>query len=122
MVFGLSISSCSDDKDFNYPEEMLLGTWDGTDIKIDGKWTDITSPIYYKFWFSVKFNSDGTYYGSGFFGTGKGTYKAEKDMIYTYVDKKEYARYKVLSMSDTKAELTMYIGDESFDIRVAKKK
>ena len=121
--FALSFSSCSkDDKKFDYPMETLYGTWFSTAIKgSDGKWLDITSPIYADYWFSIKFMSDGTYYGMGYFGDGKGTYKAEKNMIYTYIEGKVFARYKIISMTDKRAELTMSMGDESIDIRVDKK-
>lgn len=125
MLFALSmisLSSCSKDEDkFDYPMETIYGTWNGTDVLIDGKWRDITNYPYTQFAFSIKFNSDGSYYGSGYFGNGSGTYKAEGNTITTYIDGKEYARYIVKTLSNNKAELTMFMGDDSMDIKVEKK-
>lgn len=118
-------TSCSKDDDpkFDYPMETLYGTWEGTGINVDGKWIDPTDWLYTKFAFSIKFNSDGTYSGKGYFGNGSGTYKAEGNMIYTYISGKEYARYTVKSLSNNKAELIMSVegSSETLELRVQKK-
>lgn len=122
LVSLISLSSCSKDDDgFDYPMETVYGTWKGTDVYVDSKWVDITTYPYTKFAFSIKFNSDGTYYGSGYFGNGNGTYKAIGNTITTYVNGEEYAIYIVKSLSSNKAELKMIMGDDSIDIRVEKK-
>lgn len=121
LVSLISFSSCSKDDDgFDYPMETLYGTWKGTNVYVEGKWIDITRYPYTEFGFSIKFNSDGTYYGRGYFGNGGGTYKAEGNTIITYINGEEYARYTIKSLSSNKAELTMYMEDNSIDIRVEK--
>lgn len=119
----ISLSSCSDDDDakFDYPLEVLYGTWEGTDVYVDGSWYDITKYPYTKFAFSIKFNSDGSYSGSGYFGNGSGTYKAEGNTIFTYVKGEEYAKYTVKSLTGSNAELTMNMNGESIDIKARKK-
>lgn len=121
----LTFSACSSDDDdvkFDYPMETLYGTWKGTGIKVDGSWIDVTSWLYSKFAFSITFHSDGTYSGKGYFGNGSGTYKAEGNMIYTYVNGKEYNIYKVKSLTGNKAELSMGVtgSDEWIEIKVEK--
>lgn len=126
-AIGLSVAGCDKDKDENkdpflYGTENLIGTWDGIAIKTDGgSWLEIPqgSPAS----FSATFNSDGTYSGEGQYGNGSGTYKASGNMIYTYIDNEEYARYEVSSFQDGVAEMTMTVigTDESFEIRVKKR-
>lgn len=120
----LSFASCSSDDDeeqsFNYPMESLYGTWEGTEIKTDDVTIDLTNWLWYEYDFSITFNSDGTYRGKGYFGNGTGTYKAQGDMIYTYVSGEEYARYKVLSFSNNTATLIMYKDNESVQLKVKK--
>lgn len=122
-MFVLTSCSKDDEADFNYPMETLYGTWEGTGINVDGKWIDPTDWLYTKFAFSIKFNADGTYSGKGYFGNGSGTYKAEGNMIYTYVSGEEYARYKVKSLSNNEAELVMSVegSSETLELRVQKK-
>jgi len=125
MATVLSFTSCSSDDEeegFNYPMENLYGTWEGTEIKTDEATIDLTNWLWYEYDFSITFNSDGTYRGKGYFGNGTGTYKAQGDMIYTYVSGTEYARYKVLSFDGSNATLIMYMGDESIQIKVKKSK
>lgn len=125
MASFVSFTSCSsdDEPDFDYPLETLYGTWEGTGIYIDGKWIDVTDYWYSKFAFSITFNSDGTYYGKGYFGTGSGTYKTSGKTIRTYVNGEPYNVYMVKSLSGTTAELSMGVegSDETIDIRVKKK-
>lgn len=125
VITVLSFTSCSkdDDEKFNYPMETLYGTWEGTEIKVGSTTIDLTdfwTPSKYQF--STTFKSDGTYYGRGYFGTGEGTYKATGDMIYTYVDGQEYARYKVISLEYKEATLLMTTpGGSTAQIKVRKK-
>lgn len=125
MLPMVLLSACSsDDEDsFNYPMETLYGTWEGVEIDIDGTIIDLTDWVYSKYRFSATFNSDGTYSGSGYFGNGSGTYKANGDMIYTYIDGKEYLRYQVVSMQGNTATLIMIMegSDETLKVKVRKK-
>lgn len=120
----LTFSSCSkDDDDFDYPMDTLYGTWEGISINIDGSWTDITEYPFTKFAFSIKFNSDGTYTGKGYFGNGSGTYTTKGKTIITYVDGKEYLRYDIKSLTNNVAELSMTVegSGESLIVKVRKK-
>ena len=89
----LTFSACSsDDDDFDYPMDTLYGSWEGISINVNGGWVNITEYPYTKFAFSIKFNSDGTYSGRGYFGNGSRTYTAKGKTIITYVNGKEYCR------------------------------
>jgi len=117
----LSLYSCSDDETFDYPMETLYGKWEGTGIYYEGEWIDLSNWMYQELSFSIRFNEDGTYYGEGFFGNGHGTYKAVGKNITTYVDGKKYLTYYVKSLSNDKAEITMYDNSgDSMDLRVKK--
>lgn len=118
----VSHSSCSNDDEskFDYPMETLYGKWMGTAIEVKGKWIDITHYPYIKYLFGINFTSDGEYIGVGYFGNGRGNYEAIGNTIYTYVDGEEYARYVVKRLTDNEAELTMYMNEESINIRVKK--
>lgn len=76
---------------------------------------------YSKLQFSIRFNTDGTYYGRGYFGNGSGTYKARGKTITTYVDGQVFYNYTVKTMTGNEAELTMSSPQgSSIDIRVRK--
>jgi len=124
IIASTVISSCQkeDAWTFNYPKETLCsGTWQGKAVNASGYWIDITSSAYSKFQFSIRFNTDGTYYGKGYFGTGSGTYKATGNTITTYVDGELFYTYEVISMTGNEAELTMTgKSGSSMGIRVAK--
>ncbi len=118
-TFGFVLSSCSNDDDeivFAYPMESIYGTWDGVSVKMDGRWVDITSSYYEDLQFSITFYSNGKYYGTGYFGTGSGTYKAEGAYIYTYVDGMPYYNYQIKSLANNNAELIMYDPDRPSSI------
>lgn len=121
-------SSCDKEEkeknSFDYPMETLYGIWDGTEIYLEktSQWVDITKYPYTEFGFSIRFKSDKTYTGSGYFGNGSGTYEAIGKTVITYVNGKEYARYTVKSLTNNRAELTMDMGGTStMDVRVKKK-
>lgn len=123
IVSILFLSSCKKDETskFDYPMETLYGIWEGTTMYVNDKWIDINKYPYTEFAFSIRFNSDGTYYGSGYFGSGKGTYTAEGKTIITYINGQEYARYTVKSLDHNQSELTMMMGASTMDIKVKKK-
>ena len=101
--------------------ENLYGKWEGTGIYYEGEWIDLSNWMYQELSFSIRFNEDGTYYGEGFLGTGHGTYKAVGKNITTYVDGEKYLTYYVKSLSNDKAEITMYDNSgDSMDLRVKK--
>lgn len=116
-----AFSSCSKDETFDYPMNDLYGKWEGTGIYYKGEWIDLSNWMYQELSFAITFKKDGTYYGEGFFGTGYGTYKAVGKNITTYVDGEKYFTYYVKSLSNDKAEITMYDNSgDSMDLRVEK--
>lgn len=111
IVFTVTFSSCEKDS-FNYDLNSLYGKWRITHVDTgDGSgYFDITTiyaePIFGKTY--ATFNPDKTYYGSGYFGTGSGTYTAIDNTITTYIDGEEYYKYDVISFSGSQCELKMY--------------
>ena len=124
LIAAFSITSCQKEGGwtFDYPQETLCGgTWNGAAVYIDDHWVDITSPMFSNLQFSIRFNTDGTYYGRGYFGNGSGTYKASGKTITTYVDGELFYTYTVKTMTGNEAELTMASATgSSIDIRVRK--
>lgn len=90
----------------------------GIAIQSNGEWIDITQPPHTNLAFSVVFYENGTYSGSGYFGNGSGTYKAEGDMIYTYIDGEELYRYKVHSISNGIAEVSMGVAGDNITLEI----
>ncbi len=122
---ALIFTGCSNDEgdsSFKYGMDNLYGTWECIAANIEGNWIDITKYPYTELGFSATFKPDGTYYGRGYFGTGSGTYTAFGDMIYTYVDGVEYYRYRVKSLANNIAEITMISPTDgsSLDIKMQK--
>ncbi len=74
--FTLCVTSCSkdDDDSFAYPMEQLYGKWKAVEIKVDGKWYDVTKYPYTRFGMDITFYEGGKFYGSGYLGNGSGTY------------------------------------------------
>lgn len=125
MASFVCFTACSEDEEegFKYPMETLYGTWEGTDVYLNGKWYDITSYWYSEMQFSITFYRDGKYYGKGYFGNGSGTYTASGNTIKTYVNGKPYYEYEVKSLRDNKAHLYMGVegSSEKLEIKVQKK-
>lgn len=126
-VLVVAFSSCSkddDDNSFKYDINTLVGKWRITNVQLEDGWLDVTTamgesvfdPTY------ATFNSDGTYIGKGEFGNGSGTYKAENSTIICYVEKQEYARYEVISLTGTECQLKMIADGESLNIKCKKEK
>lgn len=85
VICAVTFMGCEKDEQesFKFDIENLYGTWQGIAIQSNGEWIDITQPPHTNLAFSVVFYENGTYSGSGYFGNGSGTYKAEGD-IYLY--------------------------------------
>ena len=120
--FTLCVTSCSkdDDDDFAYPMEQLYGRWKATELKVEGRWYDVTRYPYTRFGMNITFYKDGTFYGSGYLGNGSGTYKVSGKTITTYVSGKEYAVYTVNSLSYNTADLTLKMDGETLQMRAEK--
>lgn len=120
---ALLFAGCSKDKDDDSPyKKEIIGTWDGIAVKTSSGWIDITSSYYSDYQFSITFHEDGTYYGTGYFGTGSGTYTLNDNTIVTYVNGNEYYRYDIYSVSGNVAHLKMYSTRSSSSIEIKARK
>lgn len=120
VICAVTFMGCEKDEQesFKFDIENLYGTWQGIAIQSNGEWIDITQPPHTNLAFSVVFYENGTYSGSGYFGNGSGTYKAEGDMIYTYIDGEELYRYKVHSISNGIAEVSMGVAGDNITLEI----
>ena len=123
MVFSAPFTSCSSNDNDNNSElaSMIVGKWRIIQVEQnDGTMYDVTSStaeLVFKPTYAT-FNSDGTYYGSGYFGTGSGTYKVDGNKIYTYVGGQEYIIYTAESYTSTRSTLVLSITGSTSTIRV----
>ena len=117
--FTLCVTSCSkdDDDSFAYPMEQLYGKWKAVEIKVDGRWYDVTKYPYTRFGMDITFYENGKFYGSGYLGNGSGTYTVSGKTITTYVSGKEYAVYTVNSLNGNEADLTLRMGSETLQMK-----
>ncbi|MCM1300124.1 MAG: lipocalin family protein [Alistipes senegalensis] len=120
----VSFTSCSKDDDESISQSKIIGTWDATQVKVDGDW--ITIPSNSRYSMSITFYENGLYYGkSDIFGTGYGTYKISGHSIKTYIDEEYMYTYRINSITDNTAEVTMIDEDSSnrssLDIRLNKR-
>ena len=62
--FTLCVTSCSkdDDDSFAYPMEQLYGKWKAVEIKVDGRWYDVTKYPYTRFGMDITFYENGKFY------------------------------------------------------------
>ena len=120
--FTLCVTSCSKDDDgsFAYPMEQLYGKWKAVEIKVDGRWYDVTKYPYTRFGMDITFYENGKFYGSGYLGNGSGTYTVSGKTITTYVSGKEYAVYTVNSLNGNEADLTLRMGSETLQMKAKK--
>lgn len=119
----MCLSSCSesDEEIFGLSPEVIYGHWVATDVLVDGKWVDITNPIYKSLGVSITFNKDKTFRGDGYFGTGSGTYEfTGKKTITTYLNKEVYAVYTIKSINGNTAVISMAMDNSSIDMKVKK--
>ena len=115
-IVSLSFVSCSDDSDSPYSSD-IVGTWKLTEVKTSQSGSYISWPFEATY---ASFNSDGTYYGRGYFGYGSGTWKAKGNKVSTYVDDELFITYEILSVSGNNAELKMIIDGEAICIKCKK--
>ena len=118
VVTSFAFVSCSsDDDDDNQYTSAIVGTWKLTEVRMSETGSYITWPFKTTY---ASFKSDGTYYGSGYFETGSGTWSLKGNTIKTYVDGKLYVSYDILSVTSTEAELKMTADDASLWIKCKK--
>lgn len=83
VVASFVFVSCSDDGDDNNQyNAAIVGTWKVTEVKTSQSGNYISWPFKTTY---ASFNGDGTYYGSGYFGTGSGTWSIKGNTVNTYV-------------------------------------
>lgn len=120
------VAGCSSDNEpkSDFDMNLLYGRWRITHVESKGVMVDVTTPsgeAAFKPTYAT-FKKDGTYYGSGFFGNGSGTYKVKGKTIICYVEGVEYFRYDVISIQGTTCELKMYRTGSLSSIKIRCKK
>ena len=82
VVASFAFISCSSDDDDNgdYDKSMIVGTWEMTAVKTSESGTYVDWPFRKTY---ATFNADGSYYGSGYFGTGRGTWSLKGNTLNT---------------------------------------
>ena len=116
VVTSFAFVSCSDDDDNQY-NSAIVGTWKITAVKTSQSGSYIGWPFETTY---ASFKSDGTYYGSGYFGTGNGTWSIKGNTINTYVGGKLYVSYEIISVTSTTSELKMSVGGHAIWIKCKK--
>ncbi|GIJ96573.1 hypothetical protein CAPN001_11420 [Capnocytophaga stomatis] len=124
-IVAVGCSKKEDNESTSFPLNDLYGKWRVTHIQQEnGEMFDITSEIAERIFKPTyaTFNSDGTYSGEGYFGTGTGTYKTSGKTITCYIQGQEYLKYEVLDFSKTEATLDMRMTGEKSATRIKVKK
>ena len=117
VVTSFAFVSCSDDDDDNQYNSAIVGTWKITEVKKSQSGSYIEWPFQTTY---ASFKSDGTYYGSGYFGTGSGTWSIKGNKVNTYVGGELYASYEIISVTSTTSELKMSMGSDAIWIKCKK--
>lgn len=120
VVASLTFVSCSsdDDNDGELSNSEIVGTWTLTEVKTSESGSYIAWPYRET---SATFNSNGTYRGSGYFGTGSGTWSKKGNTVKTYVGGELYVTYEIISVSSSNAEMKMIMDDDAIWIKCKKK-
>lgn len=116
VLSAMAVVSCSKD-DTNEIDDAIVGTWKLTEVKMNEPGSYMTWPFKTTY---ASFKSDGTYYGSGYFGTGEGTWSKKGKTVNTYVNGKLYVSYDVISVTSTDAELKMTMDGSNIWIKCKK--
>ena len=116
VVTSFAFVSCSDDDDNQY-NSAIVGTWKITAVKTSQSGSYIGWPFETTY---ASFKSDGTYYGSGYFGTGSGKWSIKGNTINTYVGGELYVSYEIISVTSTTSELKMSVGGHAIWIKCNK--
>ena len=110
-TLSFSLISCSDDDKDEPTKSDIVGTWKLSQVSTDGGNNYVAWPFETT---TATFNSNGTYSGRGYFGTGTGTWKQSGKTITTYVDGEEYLKYEVLELSASTCTLKMGVTGSSY--------
>ncbi len=122
-IAGTSFVSCSSDDDNNniaLKGSDVYGLWTTTAVESNGKWVDVTNPSYKDLRASARFYKDGTYWGFGALGTGYGTWSVSGNVISTFVDGKDYIKYKVYSLTGDEMSGVMYDSKSSLNFKATR--
>ena len=117
VVATVAFVSCSNDDDDNQYNSDIVGTWKITEVKTSQSGSYIDWPFKTTY---ATFKSDGTYYGSGYFGNGSGTWSIKGNTLNTYVGGELYASYEIITVTSTTSELKMSMDGESIWIKCKK--
>ena len=117
VVVTVAFVSCSNDDDDNQYNSDIVGTWKITEVKMSQSGSYIAWPFKTTY---ATFKSDGTYYGSGYFGNGSGTWSIKGNTVNTYVGGELYASYEIITVTSTTSELKMSMDGESIWIKCKK--
>ena len=117
VVATFAFVSCSNDDDDNQYNSDIVGTWMITEVKTSQSGSYIDWPFKTTY---ATFKSDGTYYGSGYFGNGSGTWSIKGNTVNTYVGGELYASYEIITVTSATAELKMSMDGESIWIKCKK--
>lgn len=117
VVTSFAFISCSSDDDDELNKSEIVGTWKLTEVKMSDSGPYVSWPFKATY---ASFKADGTYYGSGYFGTGSGTWSKKGNTVKTYVDGQLYASYEIISVSSTSAEMKITVDDERIWIKCKK--
>ena len=117
VVVTVAFVSCSNDDDYNQYNSDIVGTWKITEFKMSQSGSYIDWPFKTTY---ATFKSDGTYYGSGYFGNGSGTWSIKGNTLNTYVGGELYASYEIITVTSTTSELKMSMDGESIWIKCKK--
>ena len=117
VVATVAFVSCSNDDDDNQYNSDIVGTWKITEVKTSQSGSYIDWPFKTTY---ASFKSDGTYYGSGYFGNGSGTWSIKGNTLNTYVGGELYASYEIITVTSTTSELKMSMDGESIWIKCKK--
>ena len=116
MVTSLVFISCSDDDENQY-SQAIVGKWRITAVKMSQSGSYVNWPFKTTY---ATFKSDGTYYGSGYFGTGSGTWSIKGNTVNTYIEGELYASYEIIALLVSYAELKMVMDGEAVWIECQK--
>ena len=117
LVTTVSFTSCSDDDDdVKFSKEDLYGTWELVEVNFGDGWYNLTEWPYSYYSAEITFYENGSYYGDGYFGNGRGTYKTHGNTITTYIGGEVYFIYKVSELSGSYMRGTMSDGSDTVEI------
>lgn len=122
---GFALVGCEKQNAGNFPDSVeptIYGNWQGYQFDIDNNdvWVDITRPPHdADFTFTIQFNEDGTYEGTGYLGNGGGTFTISNGVITLYKeDIYLYATYRIIELTHEQMEVVVNMNSGVFRFRM----